>query len=677
MIKNKSIENSSLTTNEVDSKITDIFEQIRKKSEEMPSSESSIKLLHNLSNPTNLTNPQIIMNSKHFEEKIESRKIAKNVQILKKIRLKNRLLFSTGNSPENFQKSKSQKSLLVNQSTNLIQNDKLFQNMSNIDSLKNTQRNKIILKKIDKKSLNKNRKNQNLHNYNNNYTALDYRHIKKKIFSPEIIYEQVKSVDSRDPDDIWQKLKSSKCIEPYDKNKKIEEIKYFKKINFRNDIYHIKIIQYNNRNKNERYQKFLANRDSQLKSLDETMKQVEKSKQNIEKIYDKEYISYISFLKNNIEKENIKSMELINQKNGKLMEIRLIQNKINKIKENKKNLIKWLYLQIQVKEKLMKIPDYYKYIIEEELSLNEINKKKKININQNEYNRILDYKGKNIYPDVNKFFEIYEKLEIKSLERLKKNDEIEGMRLQLKFELEKYNNKFKTIASDENIKIKESIKELKMVKMENIKLNTKLNEIKNNIIIDNTKNKNNKYLNNLSNKVLFHSKSDPNINTSNYNYYKIGKPLLFNLVLFLYKWVSQNKFKEMEKYSINLNNYLTDEKNMLNILEYAELVINLLLVQKKHYYSNNKLKEKYEKIEEIVDKDIKREKFLILLKIEEQKEIEKSEKVKEKMKKKYFKYNRKIDLDYFRKEMNKKNKIKLNKIEKRETKFEDFFYDID
>ena len=49
----------------------------------------------------------------------------------------------------------------------------------------------------------------------------------------------------------------------------------------------------------------------------------------------------------------------------------------------------------------------------------------------------------------------------------------------------------------------------------------------------------------------------------------------------------------------------------------------------------------------------------------------------EKMKKKYFKYNRKIDLDYFRKEMNKKNKIKLNKIEKRETKFEDFFYDID
>ena len=676
MNKNKSIENSSLTTNEVDSKITDIFDQIRKKSEEMPSSDSSIKMFNNLSNPTNLTNPQIIMNSKNFEEKIESRKIEKNVQILKKIRLKNRLLFSTGNSTESFQKSQSQKSLIVNQNTNIMQNDKILQNMSNIDSIKKNQRNKIILKKIDKKSLNKNKKNQN--NYNNNYTAFGYRNIKKKIFFPEIIYEQVKSLDSRcDADNFMEKLKNSKCINPSNKNKKIEEIKPFKKINFRNENYHIKILQYNNKNKNERYQKFLANKDSQLKSLDETMKQIEKSKQSIEEIYDKEYISYISFLKNNLEKENIKTIDLLNKKNAKLMEIKLIQNKIYKIKENKKNLIKWLYLQIQVKEKLMKIPDYYKYIIEEELSLNEINKKKKMCINQNEYNRILDYKGKNIYSDVNKFFEIYEKLEIKSLERLKKNNEIESMRLQLKFEFDRYYNKYKDIESNENIKISELIPELKIVKMENIKLNNKLKEIKNKIKINNLKNKNNKYLKNLSNKILFHSKSDPNINTSNYNYYKIGKPLLFNLILFLYKWVSQNKFKEMENYSINLNYYLTDEKNMLKILEYAELVINLLLVQKKYYYSNNKLKEKYEKIEEIVDKDIKREKFLLLLKIEEQKEIEKSEKVKEKMNKKYFKYNRKIDLDYFRRETNNKNKINLNKIEKKETKFEDFFYDID
>ena len=132
----------------------------------------------------------------------------------------------------------------------------------------------------------------------------------------------------------------------------------------------------------------------------------------------------------------------------------------------------------------------------------------------------------------------------------------------------------------------------------------------------------------------------------------------------------------MKNYRFKLNYFLTDEKNMLNILQYAEIVIDLLLVEKKYYYSNQKLKKTYEKIEDIIDKEIKREKFLIQLKIQEQKDIEKNEKIKEKMKKIYFKYNRKIDFDYFRNYQNKKNKFEKNKIDKRETKFEDFFYDI-
>ena len=38
----------------------DVLEQTKKKSEEISSSEASIRLFKNLSNPTNLTNPQII-----------------------------------------------------------------------------------------------------------------------------------------------------------------------------------------------------------------------------------------------------------------------------------------------------------------------------------------------------------------------------------------------------------------------------------------------------------------------------------------------------------------------------------------------------------------------------------------------------------------------------------------
>ena len=40
--------------------VSDIFEQIKKKAEDLSTSEGSIPLFQNLSNPTNLTNPQII-----------------------------------------------------------------------------------------------------------------------------------------------------------------------------------------------------------------------------------------------------------------------------------------------------------------------------------------------------------------------------------------------------------------------------------------------------------------------------------------------------------------------------------------------------------------------------------------------------------------------------------------
>ena len=677
MKQNKSIENISLSINEVETKISDIFEQIRKKSEEIPSSESSFKLLKNLSNPTNLTNPQIIMDSKHFEQKLDSRKNNnKNVKILRKIRLKNKLIYSSQNSSKYFRKSKSEISLMVNQSCNLIKNDisQLIKNISNIDSIRNTQRNKILLKKIEQKPLNRTDK---IDNKINNCLIKGKRNTKKRVLFPENISAPLKSVNSTgDAEYILEKLKNSKSIHLSNKKIRINEMKSFNKYNCLNDIYHLKLIQYNKNNKNERFQKILLDKDSQIKSLEETMKQIEKTKNSIERIYNKEYISNVSSLINDIEKENIINSDLMNRKNIELMKNKILLNKISKLKETKKNLIKWLFLQIQIKEKIVKIPKYYEYIIEEKLPLNEINKKIKNKINQKEYKRVLDYQGKNIYDDASTFFKEYEKLEFKTVEKLKKNNKISDSKLQLQNEFEECINNIKGEIFDENRKISQFLQELSKLKKNNIKLNKELELIKMNKNKNMSRNnKNNKYMSDLSNKILFHSKSDPNVNSSNYIYYKKGKSLLFNLVLFLYKWISQNKFDEMNNYRININYYLTDEKIMLNILEYAEIVVNLLLVQKKYYYSNKKLKEKYEKIEDIVDKDIKREKFMIQLKIQEQKDIEKNEKIKEKMKKIYFKHNRKIDFDYFR--IEKKNILNNNKIEKRETKFEDFFYDID
>ena len=55
-------------------------------------------------------------------------------------------------------------------------------------------------------------------------------------------------------------------------------------------------------------------------------------------------------------------------------------------------------------------------------------------------------------------------------------------------------------------------------------------------------------------------------------------------------------------------------------------------------------------------------------------ENDKIEKFKEKLNKKYYKRMRKIDFDYYRKEKRQKNKS-LDINIKRQTKFEDFFYD--
>ena len=94
------------------------------------------------------------MDSKQFEQKLEERK---NSKFVRKIKLKNNIINSINNSSKYFPKSNSEISLMVNKSCNLIKNDisKIIQNINNIDSIKGSQRNKILLKKIDKKYLKK------------------------------------------------------------------------------------------------------------------------------------------------------------------------------------------------------------------------------------------------------------------------------------------------------------------------------------------------------------------------------------------------------------------------------------------------------------------------------------------------------------------------------------------
>ena len=102
---NSNISNDSpyLSSNRDNSSIIpDVLEQIKKKSEEMSTSDASIKLLQNLSNPTNLTNPQIISTLNH-----NTNKIFPKINKLPSIK-PNKLIFSNDYTKKMPQKSKSE-----------------------------------------------------------------------------------------------------------------------------------------------------------------------------------------------------------------------------------------------------------------------------------------------------------------------------------------------------------------------------------------------------------------------------------------------------------------------------------------------------------------------------------------------------------------------------------------
>ena len=75
-------------------------------------------------------------------------------------------------------------------------------------------------------------------------------------------------------------------------------------------------------------------------------------------------VEYMKFLNMTIEEEKKRDAHLINKIIISRDKIRQLTNKL-KAKESQKNqILKWIYFQIQVKEKILSIPSYYKDIIE-------------------------------------------------------------------------------------------------------------------------------------------------------------------------------------------------------------------------------------------------------------------------------------------------------------------------
>ena len=659
-ITNKQSSSSSNIDNS--SGIPDILEQIKKKSEEISTSDASIKLLQNLSNPTNLTNPQIITSLSHNKNNIS---IRKNIDVLPSIKHE-KLIFSNDNIKKFPRKSKSDiMSINVNQFStidpfNLNNYHKLIRKaeLDLLISRKQNQRRKINFEIIGKKIM----------NYRENFLSRNYRNI----LSPNaILYDDLHS-ERNEKENIWEKLKNVNLM-PIDrrKDKKTNIIRFIPKKEFIEKTNLIKLFDFNNKTKNERYNQYLSLKKLNMKSTDDTLNRLKNSKDFLEKRYKKDYVAYIHFLANELEKEKVLNINILNEKNEKLNIVNKLMKKIEKINYKKINLIKWLYLQIQVKEKKPQLPEYYKYILEDGISLDEINRKGKgkYTINNNEYYRIMNYKGKNLYEDANEFFKQIDDLEIRSLTKLNTKLDLLDEDYKLKEEFNELKKQDMIMSKEENDKFQKLMYDLKNAKKTNAKLKNELSILKN---VKTRRRPNDKIL---IKKLATYAQQ--NSDTEGMNFIlKNDKSMIYYLVVCLYHIISLANFEEIKNKNLNIDINKIDDKNVLEVLVYAEKVLNLLLFQKKNYYSNKNLKIIYEQVKDEIDKKTKLEKMLVQIKMQKQREIEKKEKLKEKINKKYYKPKRKIDYDYYRKEIHIKNQTILNKSVKNETKFEDFLYDI-
>ena len=664
MNSNISEEIPYLNSNRENASISDVLEQIKKKSEEFSTSDASIKLFQNLSNPTNLTNPQIITSLGHYPNQ--------NIYNINKLPLlkPNKLKFSNDYTKKLPRKSKSDINITTDlrpfstiDPFNLNDYQKLIEKAQlEIISNKNKQRpkQKIILEKIDKNPM-------------SNREAIISRNNQKSMNIPIHLSDMCEEKDKN----IWEKLKEANMIaKNINKSKDIKTnfIKFNPKKDYIYKIKLIKLLQYNKNNKNERYHNYLFMKNAQLKSTNDTINKLQKSKDFLEKKYKDEYVAYIQFLLKEIENEKKIKYNLMNQINKKLYEVTKLEKYIEKINNKKKDLIKWLYLQIQVKEDLPYLPKYYEYIIEDNMPLNEVNKRGKgeYNITKDEYLRIMNYKGKNVYENANQFFKKIEDLEIKSLTILNTKLDVLDEEKQLNKEMNELKKQYIISTKEDENKFNNLFYQLKDAKKLNIQLQNKLNSIKNPKKI---KKKGNEKI--IVNKLASYAQIYSNFTFMNH-LLKNNKPvsILYNFTLCLYFIISSYHFEEIKEFKLDVNIYNENDKLILDILDYAEQLLNFLLAKKKYYYSNDRLKKLYEMAKDEVDKKTKIEKILIQIKLRKQKEIENREKLKEKMNKQYYKPKRKIYYDYYKKQMNKKNQSFLEKSVKKETKFEDFLYDI-
>ena len=649
----------------------EILEQIKKQNEEF-STDGSVQLFKNLSNPTNLTNPQIIGTQRTNVTTTKSPSSSCYKKIVPK--LKKRKIYRTKTDID------------------LIR-DILFNKQSESKNLIKKEEKNIILKK------------NNINYFLDEKTSCLTTKGKVKL-KP-----------------IWEKIKTPKVSLIKQKDIRINITKKALARNFIDDYKMISQIKYNTDIKREKFERMINIKHSQLSSINNTEEKISKLKNIILKDYNKNYVLYLRFLNNNLEKESQISNELLGDSLKIKSEINKLNNKIIKIIERKCTILKWIGFFIQVKEKLKNIPEFYFDILEENDNYNVYNlgdeifrktkfiitdfshlilKKKnlesqQIKISETTREKILKYRYNLIFEEPEEIMDHYTNLQSKWLKEIEQRDnlvkEIDSLKQKIS-NFEESNFIWDEKRLIEKLKLVKNIyhqlkNQYDLLKSQDRKvikkicgdeLSPKISKINSPDFPDIYDNIYNAMLNNLNFYTVKTNSNKNRINSSFKGAENLINTNLYNLILDLFSTLNQNNFIKFDFSNFIKNSNINP---IFEIMNYIELAVNFLFQEKYKYLQDPNLKEKYLTIQANFSKENKRYKILKLIKLRQFKLNKQIKEMNEKGKRKKYLTKRKIDYSLYKKlNMNKPKKIQeKNEETKKEEKkimpnLEEFLEDI-
>ncbi len=473
-----------------------------------------------------------------------------------------------------------------------------------------------------------------------------------------------------------------------------------------NKIQQEKIYIHTSEAKTERLKRLQEASQSQNEFYQDSIKSLIISKKLLESNFANKVSDYAKFISTKREREKIKQSLLRQEILDYRKDIDQIKAKINKIEIDKKNIIKWIFLQIQMKEKKLILPQYYKFIIanaptnkssirlilrsdakmdsssfkdkrklirkptirnKEIITIKNIKQKDFLNgnyekrsIKPEEYKRILNYKNNLIYKTPEEFEDRLTGLEKGNLALLQYKDILNGQLFRFKRELELLMNE-RNKYEIENQKIGGWENEFEIIKKmadENTKFIRDFKKNNINYLRKNEEKKNEK---------------DGQIQLNNKGNQKNG--LLFNNIYSIFE--KCQIFGSKLKYAADVLNQVdrkinTKEKEMLLMLEFIEQTTDYLIMSIKKKSQNNEIKQFIKTMKLNIEKEHKLEKAKLQMMIDIKKIISLEEKVNKRYNKIYFLQNRKKSLAEFK----EKNKVKIRNIKiNRKLNIQDFLYD--